>query len=200
MCIRKRIFEETDVKNRAKRAIISLIAVAFSAALAVTQCLAAEATRIENSEALETKEPAFIELDDGEYAIPVEIEGGSGKAAVTTPAAMTVSDGQATLTLVWSSEHYDYMISGGVRYDRVNEDGYSTFEIPVTDFDEPMTVIADTTAMSVPHEIEYTLTLSPDEIMAGSETPQAQAQRVVYMAFAIIALCAVVSLIKKRRR
>ena len=103
------------------------------------------------------------------------------------------------MTLVWGSENYDYMISGGVKYQRVNEEGYSTFEIPVTSFTQPMTVIADTTAMSVPHEVEYTLTLSPDDIMAGNQTPQAAAQRVVYMAVGIISVCAAVSLVKKRR-
>ena len=138
-------------------------------------------------------------MDDGDYAIPVSMEGGSGKASVTTPAALKVKDGTAVMTLIWGSENYDYMISGGVKYQRVNEEGYSTFEIPVTSFTQPMTVIADTTAMSVPHEVEYTLTLSPDDIMAGNQTPQAAAQCVVYMAVGIIAVCAAVSLIKKRR-
>lgn len=169
--------------------------------LASSVCFAAdsEGTKLPDSAAHTPAQPAWIEMDDGDYAIPVALEGGSGKASVTTPAALKITDGTAILTLVWGSENYDYMISGGVRYDRVNEEGYSTFEIPVTSFTQPMTVIADTTAMSVPHEVEYTLTLSPDDIMAGNQTPQAAAQRVVYMAFAIIAVCAVVSLVKKRR-
>lgn len=49
---------------------------------------------------------------------------------------------------------------GDVQYDPVNEEGNSVFQIPVTVFDEPMEVVADTTAMSVPHEIEYTLTFN----------------------------------------
>ena len=36
-------------------------------------------------------------------------------------------------------------------------DGHSVFEIPVIFFDRNMAVIADTTAMSQPHEISYTL-------------------------------------------
>ena len=44
-----------------------------------------------------------------------------------------------------------------VRYDLINTEGNSTFEIPVLGFDYKMPVLADTTAMSVPHEIEYTL-------------------------------------------
>ena len=34
----------------------------------------------------------------------------------------------------------------------------SAFEIPVAAFDQALTVIADTVAMSEPHEVEYTLT------------------------------------------
>ena len=45
----------------------------------------------------------------------------------------------------------------GVQYDPVNTDGNSEFQIPVLGFDYAMPVSADTTAMSTPHEIEYTL-------------------------------------------
>ena len=38
----------------------------------------------------------------------------------------------------------------------MNEDN-AAFEIPVLFFDRPMPVIADTVAMSEPHEISYTL-------------------------------------------
>ncbi len=184
------------MKKRIRQGILAVLTMLLTSSV----CLAAdnEGTKLSDSPANTPEKPAFIEMDDGDYAIPVALEGGSGKASVTTPAALKITDGTAVLTLVWGSENYDYMISGGIRYERVNEEGYSTFEIPVTSFTQPMTVIADTTAMSVPHEVEYTLTLSPDDIMAGNQTPQAAAQRVVYMAFAIIAVCAAVSLIKKR--
>ena len=59
--------------------------------------------------------------------------------------------------ITWSSPYYDYMIVEGQRYEPVNTDGNSVFEIPVASFDSPLEVIADTTAMSEPHEIEYTL-------------------------------------------
>ena len=63
-----------------------------------------------------------------------------------------------TAQIVWSSSHYDYMLVDGERYDALsNEDG-STFEVPVSALDTPLAVIGDTTAMSTPHEIEYTLT------------------------------------------
>ena len=71
---------------------------------------------------------------------------------------MVVKDGKATATIVWSSEYYDYMIVDGEKYEPINEEGNSTFEIPVLKLNEPFKVIADTTAMSEPHEIEYKLT------------------------------------------
>ena len=51
-----------------------------------------------------------------------------------------------------------YMLVDGQRYDVLTTEGGSTFEIPVRALDTPLTVIGDTTAMSTPHEIEYTLT------------------------------------------
>lgn len=101
--------------------------------------------------------PADLDIDDGEYEIEVELAGGSGKAAVDSPAALRKTAESCTAVITWSSPHYDYMIVDGEKYLPVNEDGNSVFEIPVLFFDRPMPVIADTTAMSEPHEIEYTL-------------------------------------------
>lgn len=153
----------------------------------------------ENQTAAEA-EPAFIEMEDGEYAIGVELEGGTGKSTVTSPALLIVQDGLAHARIEWSSSHYDYMIVGGEKYLPVNEEGYSTFEIPITVFDKEMLVIADTTAMSTPHEIEYRMIFHSDQITSKNATPQAAAQRVVIMVIAIIVLCAVVSFVNKRRR
>ena len=97
-------------------------------------------------------------LDDGTYTCDVTLEGGSGRATVDSPATLTVVDGVITATIVWSSPNYDYMKIGEEQYLPVNTEGNSTFEIPVTALDEPQNVIADTVAMSQPHEIEYTLT------------------------------------------
>lgn len=96
-------------------------------------------------------------LADGEYTVDVALEGGSGKASVDSPARLTVENGQAYAEIIWSSSNYDYMVVDGERYDMTNTEGNSTFVIPVTHFDRKMNVSADTTAMSVPHEIEYTL-------------------------------------------
>ena len=95
---------------------------------------------------------------DGSYTCEVTLEGGSGRATVESPAALTVADGKMTATLVWSSPNYDYMIVDGEKYLPTNTEGNSTFEIPVAALDTALTVTADTIAMSTPHEIEYTLT------------------------------------------
>ncbi len=98
-----------------------------------------------------------IGLADGVYMIDVSMEGGTGKATITSPTELTVMAGEAVATIEWSSSHYDYMVVDGETYLPVNTDGNSVFVIPVTVLDEPMTVIGDTTAMGDPHEIEYTL-------------------------------------------
>ena len=116
------------------------------------------------------------DLPDGEYTVEVALEGGSGKASVTSPAVLIAEDGEYTAVIEWSSSNYDYMIVDGVTYYPVNEDGNSVFEIPVSAFDEPLTVIADTTAMSTPHEIEYTLTFDSATIAAAGEASSDEAE------------------------
>ena len=86
----------------------------------------------------EGKKPEELKLEDGTYETDVTLK-------------------EATATIIWSSPNYDYMIVDGEKYEPVNKDGNSTFEIPVTVFDAEMEVTADTVAMSTPHEIEYTL-------------------------------------------
>jgi hypothetical protein len=88
--------------------------------------------------------------------ITVSLEGGSGKASVQSPAKLTYENGADYAEIVWSSPNYAYMIVGGTEYLPVNSEGNSTYVIPVT-LDCAMKVIACTTAMSTPKEIEYTL-------------------------------------------
>ena len=97
---------------------------------------------------------------DGSYTCEVTLEGGSGRATVDSPAALTVADGKMTATIVWSSPNYDYMVVDGEKYLPTNTEGNSMFEIPVSALGVPLSVVADTVAMSTPHEIEYTLTFS----------------------------------------
>ncbi|MDD6616121.1 MAG: hypothetical protein PUF13_08480 [Lachnospiraceae bacterium] len=96
-------------------------------------------------------------LEDGVYTADVTLTGGTGKSTVESPAQVTVSGDEVTAAVIWSSPNYDYMIVDGEKYEMVNTEGNSVFEIPVAAFDTELPVIADTVAMSTPHEIEYTL-------------------------------------------
>lgn len=98
-----------------------------------------------------------IGIEDGEYNIAVTLEGGSGRATVQSPAKLTVKDGKAQAEIVWSSNKYDYMIVDGEKLLPDSVEEHSVFTIPVEKFDAKMSVSADTTAMSTPYEIEYTL-------------------------------------------
>lgn len=107
--------------------------------------------------------PESLGLSDGEYTIEVSLEGGSGKASVQSPAKLTVENGQAYAEIIWSSNKYDYMVVDDEKILPASTDEFSVFDIPVASFGR-MAVSADTTAMSTPHEISYTLIFDPDTI------------------------------------
>ena len=138
-----------------RKAITYLCMVLISLLLTSMICMGA------SGEAVQT------DLEDGEYSIEVKMEGGSGRAQIVTPAVLIVRDGYAYAQIQWHSSSYDYMKVENEKYLPINEEGNSTFEIPITVFGEPMTVIGDTTAMSVPHEVEYTLTFDENSISSG---------------------------------
>ena len=98
-----------------------------------------------------------LALEDGVYEADVALEGGSGRASVESPAKITVKQGEATAEIIFSSPNYDYVRIGEEKYEPVNTEGNSAFEIPVDGFDYRMQIAADTVAMSTPHEIDYTL-------------------------------------------
>lgn len=108
-----------------------------------------------------TPEPAPSGPEDGNYTAGVTLAGGSGRASIQSPAKLRCTNGQFFATIVWSSPNFDYMKVNGVRYELISAPGSnSTFEIPVAAFDQALPVIADTMAMSEPHEVEYTVTFS----------------------------------------
>ncbi len=96
-------------------------------------------------------------LADGSYLVDVALTGGSGRASVQSPATLSVKDGHAVAEIVWSSPNYDAMQANGSSYAPVNTEGDSTFLLDVPAFDRPLAVQAETTAMSQPHWIVYTL-------------------------------------------
>lgn len=117
----------------------------------------------QQTETVLTQEETGLEFQDGTYQMEVELLGGSGRASVTSPAKVEIKDGKAVATLEWSSPNYDYMVVDGEKYLPVNTEGNSVFQIPVEAFDQDIAVIADTVAMSTPHEIEYTLNFHAGE-------------------------------------
>lgn len=93
---------------------------------------------------------------DGEYTVAATLSGGSGRASVASPAEVAIQNGIATATVIWSSPYYEYMLVNGETYYPVQEEGNSTFKIPVL-LDTDIAFFAQTVAMSEPHVIEYTL-------------------------------------------
>ncbi len=101
--------------------------------------------------------PESLGLQDGTYMVGVRLSGGSGKASVASPARMTIQGGNCTAEIIWSSRNYDYMRIGDEKLLPAESEDYSVFLVPVPYFDRPVPVVADTVAMSEPHEIAYTL-------------------------------------------
>ena len=106
-------------------------------------------------------------LADGRYTVNVTLAGGSGRASVQSPAALNVAGGKCSAVIVWSSKNYDYMKADGEKFLPIPNEDAAAFEIPVLFFDRPMAVIADTVAMSEPHEIRYTLRFDSKSLEAA---------------------------------
>ena len=147
-------------------------------------------------EARQAAEPAAVELADGAYEIDVSLSGGSGKASVGSPARLIVKDGRAYARIQWSSPHYDYMLVGGEKYLPVGTEDGSVFEIPVAAFDEALPVVADTTAMSTPHEIEYALTFAAGTIRGENGA----AFSAIWLLAAVLAAVVLLAALLRRRR
>lgn len=170
-----------------KKAEIVLLITLFLLQISPVLCLASA------TEAVQT------DLEDGEYSINVKFEGGSGKAEIDSTAVLLVTEGHAYARVQWDSPNYDYMIVGGEKYFPVNEEGNATFEIPVTVFNKPMTVIGDTTAMSMPHEIEYQLTFDESSVTLGEST-LSSAHILILIIFVLLAVATVFYFIYRGRR
>ncbi len=143
---------------------------------------------------------ALVNLADGTYLVEVTLEGGSGRASVTSPATVEVRSGKAVATIEWSSPNYDYMIVGGLTYLPFNLEGNSTFQIPILSADGTYPVIGDTTAMSQPHEIDYLLSfdLAHAKAVIGEQSPSAAMYVVPLVAVCAVSLVVVVLVVRKK--
>ena len=116
------------------------------------------------------------EIPDGSYWIRVSMTGGSGRASISSPTGFYVKDGQATADIHWSSASYDYMKLDGVRYDAFTDaTGHSAMTIPVSALNTAIPVLADTTAMSKPYEIEYQLSFDGSALLPMADASMAEA-------------------------
>ena len=121
-------------------------------------------------------------LADGDYLVEVSLSGGSGRAKLASSAQLHVENGSCTATLVWGSRNYDYMRIGETKYLPLPDTDTSTFEMPVSFFDRPMAVIADTIAMSEPHEIEYSLLFSSESLQLQNSEADSASEMELYTA------------------
>ena len=142
----------------------------------LTSCESRGVSSYEEGISADTLKPSYSETDaagtelkDGVLSVDIRLEGGSGKAYIKSPVTVNVSGGDMNVVLVWNSKNYDYMIVDGVRYDNETPGEESSFTVPVKSIDEPLKIIADTTAMSTPHEIEYVIYWEKDDISAEEE-------------------------------
>lgn len=125
-------------------------------------------------------------LFGAEKSVPVATKGGSGKAAVISPATLLEKDGRAFARITWSSRNYDYIISDGKKYLNENPGGNSTFTFPLPqaknrkgleyESGKPFSVKikADTLAMGTPHEIDYELCFGVLESAAETAAESAE--------------------------
>lgn len=95
-------------------------------------------------------------LKDGTYTPDsFSFSGGTGKVNISC-SKITVTNGQAYATLVFSSEYYTYVKANGNTYYSSCGGGTSTVTIPVA-LNQNNSIIGMTTRMSQPHEITYTI-------------------------------------------
>ena len=130
-----------------------------------------------------------VNSEESQYCwATVILEGGSGKASVESPCPVLERSGELLAVITWSSSHYDFMVIDGEKILPVNTEGNSKFEVPLKSVarssdtsqtaslpeDCEMQVQADTTAMSTPHLVDYTLSFrffeTKEEAESAGET------------------------------
>ena len=95
-----------------------------------------------------------------------EWSGGSGRVEMTC-SQVRMDGEQAYATIVIDSEHYSWLKVDGKEYPCAHESGTSYAEIPVI-LDETMEISGQTTAMSQPHEITYTICVGSEGTGEGN--------------------------------
>lgn len=103
---------------------------------------------------------------EGDFQTEIMLEGGTGRTTIQSPARVRIENDVITAEIVWSSPNYDLMIVGDKEYTPLsNENGQSVFMVEIPSLDVPLEIKAETVAMSAPHLIDYTITVSGREIL-----------------------------------
>lgn len=110
-----------------------------------------------------------LQLTDGVYTVEVTLEGGSGKAAVESPATFYVEEGLVMAEITFGSANYDYVIADGEKCQLLNDEGNSSFLIPVAGFDYNLPITVDSIALGKPRELDYTIRFDSSTITQKAE-------------------------------
>lgn len=99
---------------------------------------------------------SMTSLADGVYTPDrFGFSGGTGRVTLSCP-KVTITNGQAFATIVFSSNKYTYVKAAGGKFTGTNTVQESIFEIPVQ-LNVNNRIIGNTVAMSYDHEVEYTI-------------------------------------------
>ncbi len=149
---------------------------AFAAFLFLTAAFCTAACAQESGNAEENKEISSEDnklkavrieesgLEDGLYLFDAELKGGTGRASFEGPLLLILEDQEAYLVFTMSSSYYDYALLDGEKYLPMDKGGNSTFSLPLEWINDDFHFVADTTAMSEPHEIDYSVRIDLDSL------------------------------------
>lgn len=118
------------------------------------------------------------EVLDGTYKPSFGFTGGTGKTKISCD-KVVVKNGKATATITFSSASYTWVKVNGTKYTNQNQGGNSTFTIPIN-LNGKTSIVAETTAMSAAHEIDYVLYCYVDgTVVKTSKTTQSDSDGVI---------------------
>lgn len=120
---------------------------------------------------LKGKDPAEMGLQDGTYTAGYSFSAkDGGKTPKISAMELSVKDGKMTARMTMAAAKYDYVKTGGVQYDTV-EDGSSVFEFPVSVLDAPISITIDSNAIAGKQvEQEYALVFDSSTLQLQQET------------------------------
>ena len=123
-------------------------------------------------------EPARYRDGDGMYTIRFTLTGGDGSEVLHTPATLNVEDTKAYAIITWDSGTYQTLTLEGKTFENSGDENNSRFEIPVTVFDEPMTIVMD-------DGTEYQITFDKSSISSSMMMAFLIAGTLLFIAFIV---------------